>query len=290
MNDVFTATARLNAPPAKVFQALTDSEALRTWLSEHAEVSLADGVYEFWGRYTPQGERGRQKLLTAKPGELLRFEWTLDGKASTVEIRLESDGDGTKVAQTQDRLPTLDEMMSNTGSRDGLHTMHTFWSLALEQLGEYVEGRELTPRVDFSSERANEIRVQVTVAGTPEAVFESLTDPARIEGWFGWPAEVEPRVGGKMTLGAEGRISQFEPGKLLVYGDSEMITCWELEGSDGHTRLTFVQTGFTEDEKDNAAQHEAGWLKGIAELKRMHELGADWKPLTESHLPGESGE
>jgi hypothetical protein len=52
----------------------------------------------------------------------------------------------------------------------------------------------------------------------------------------------------------------------------------------GKTRLTFVHTGYTDDEPDSAAQHEAGWLGGIAEFKRMHELGDAWTPLT-STLP-----
>ncbi|MQA86904.1 MAG: hypothetical protein GEV03_20310 [Streptosporangiales bacterium] len=46
------------------------------------------------------------------------------------------------------------------------------------------------------------------------------------------------------------------------------------------------ESGFADDELDNAAQHEAGWLGGVAELKRMHELGPNWRPLT-SELPAE---
>lgn len=60
----------------------------------------------------------------------------------------------------------------------------------------------------------------------------------------------------------------------------------ELEGSDGKTFLAFVQSGYVDDELDTAAQHEAGWLASLAELKRMHELGDDWTPLT-TELPGD---
>ena len=43
------------APPKVVYEALTDPAALRVWLAEHAEVDLP-GKYEFWGRYTPDGD------------------------------------------------------------------------------------------------------------------------------------------------------------------------------------------------------------------------------------------
>jgi hypothetical protein len=54
----------------------------------------------------------------------------------------------------------------------------------------------------------------------------------------------------------------------------------ELAGTAGGTHLTFVHSGFGPDELDSAAQHEAGWLGGLAELRRMHELGADWTPVS----------
>ena len=55
----------------------------------------------------------------------------------------------------------------------------------------------------------------------------------------------------------------------FAYADADgSIVRWELEGSEGKTFLTFVQSGYTDDEWDNAAQHEAGWLGSLAELKR----------------------
>lgn len=118
-------------------------------------------------------------------------------------------------------------------------------------------------------------------------MFASLADSAQASRWFGWEVEIDPRLGGAVTLGAEGKIFEFEPGKSFVYSDEEgSITRWELEGSDGKTFLAFVQSGYVDDELDTAAQHEAGWLASLAELKRMHELGDDWTPLT-TELPGD---
>lgn len=279
---------RIAAPREAVYHALVDAEALRCWLAEHASVSLRDNVFQFWGRYTPRGARARQRLLAAEPGRTLRFAWTLDGTDSVVDVTLEPDGaDGTVLRLSQTGVPTLDEMMAPTGRRDGLHSMHTFWGAALANLAAYAEGREPMPKCDFGVDRANEIRISLTIGASPEQVFESLVEPRRIAVWFGWEAEVQPWVGGRMTLGAQGEIFEFEPGRTLAYSDLEgTVVRWELQGSEGRTQLTFVQSGFGADELDSAAQHEAGWLGGLAELKRMHELGAAYRPLTvDSELP-----
>jgi len=275
-----TIRAEIAASPADVRRALTDASALRVWLADHAETE----PFGFWGRHTPQGERGRQRLLTRDP---LAFEWTLDGEPTVVTVTVRpAAGDRATLTLRHDNLPTFDELMAPTGRRDGRHTMHTFWPLAVANLAEYVEGRPLTPKADFGPDRPAEIRVSFTVDAPPTAVFRSLTDAAQATRWFGWKAEIEPWVGGTMTVGVEGKIFEFEPDRKLVYGDDEgAVVRWELAGSGGRTHLTFVQSGYADDEPDNVAQHEAGWLGSFAELKRMHELGDAWAPLT-TDLPG----
>lgn len=284
--DVLGLQARLPAPPAAVFRAVTDPAALRAWLADEADVDLDDGRFGFWGRTTPQGERGRHRLVATERDRRLEFTWTLDGVETGVRIGLAPDGeDRTQLTLEQDHLPTLDELMAPRGRRDGRHSMHTFWGLALVNLAEHLAGRAPAPRVDFGPDRPREIRLELDIAGSPQQVFASLVDPAQIERWFGWAAEVDPRVGGRMTLGIDGEISELEPGEVLVYGDAEgAVVRWELAGSAGRTHLTFVQSGYGPDELDSAAQHEAGWLGGLAELRRMHELGEAWTPVT-TELP-----
>ncbi|WP_280335661.1 SRPBCC family protein [Nocardia wallacei] len=285
MNTALIDNARIAAGPGEIYRALTDPAALRVWLAEHAEVSLPDHRFEFWGRYTPQGVPGRQHLVEADPDRLLRFTWKLDDVETTTTITLRPDGPSSSLLSLeQSGLPSMEELMAPAGRRDGLHSLHTFWPLAIANLAEYVEGRELTPRCDFSDDRPLSIRATITLDATPAEVFTSLTDTGRIARWFGWEVELEPRLGGRVVFGADAEITDFEPGRLLVFADKQgMVTRWELAGSGGKTRLTFVQSGFADDERDNLAQHEAGWFGALAELKRMHTLGDTWTPLTTPH-------
>lgn len=79
----YTLRASIGAPPEAVYTALTDAAALRAWLTEHAEVALDHGVYEFWGRFTLEGERGRQRLLAFKAGgSASRGGWRAPGPRS----------------------------------------------------------------------------------------------------------------------------------------------------------------------------------------------------------------
>lgn len=265
--------ASLPATPSDVYAALTEPAALRVWLAEHVS---EEG---FWGRSTPQGDRPHQELVTAEPARRLRFHWLLDDERTTVDIQLATSPGGTDLTLTQSPLPTLAELMAPPARRDGRHTMHTFWPLAIGNLAEYLAGRPGIGGTDFSPSRPAEITVTVTITASAHHVWRSLTEPAQVERWWGYAPEIEPRVGGKVTFGADGEISAWEPNRVFAYTEDAMTTRWELTESDGTTRLTFTQSGFGPNELDDAAQHEAGWRAGLLELKRMHEMGETWTPL-----------
>ncbi|WP_233559065.1 SRPBCC family protein [Micromonospora radicis] len=54
------------------------------------------------------------------------------------------------------------------------------------------------------------------------------------------------------------------------------MASWELAESGGKTRLTFVQSGFDEQNPPYAAW--SGGVAGLAELRRFHEV-LDWQPI-----------
>jgi uncharacterized protein YndB with AHSA1/START domain len=263
--------ANLSATPARVHTALVDPAEQRQWLADEAS------EHGFWGPHVPQGDGPHQELV-ADSSELVRFHWWLDGEKTTVDIALAARDGGTALTLTHEPLPTLAELMSPPGRRDGRHTMHTFWPLAIGNLSQYLAGRELIGACDFSPTRDPSITVTLTIAAPAVAVWSSLTVPTEVERWWGYAPEIEPHLGGKVVFGGEGEISAWEPDRLFAFTEEGMTTRWELTETHGKTTLTFVQSGFTT--PDDAAQHEAGWRGGLLELKRMHELGAEWTPAT----------
>lgn len=267
-------SAVLPAPLSAVHAALTDAAALRVWLAEHAEVALPDR-YEFWGRYTPDGAAPHQRLLHADEHSL-RFAWTVDGVESTVELTLTETEDAgqpaTLLTLTQTGIPTFAEVVSDAAGVRG--ALQSFWSLSIANLSDYLTDRELTPKCDFTSPH---LRGSVEIDATPDAVFESLTRTEQFCQWSGANVGIEPYVGGRFSMGGfeldpdGARFIEFEaPRRAAVQFPDGLVTTWELEGSQGRTRLTFVQSGFDLDNPPYPGW--AGWLDGISRLRRYHEV------------------
>jgi uncharacterized protein YndB with AHSA1/START domain len=281
----YTLRVPIGAPPETVYPALTDAGALEAWLAEHAEVSLEEGSFGFWGRYTPEGERGRQRLLGFEPGRSLRFSWLLQGAQTVVSIVLDpGEGGGTVISLTHSGVPP------RASGED--YWVRDLLMLSLANLASYCEGHGVGPRCDFTARREGEARASVDIAATPAEVFASLIEPAQLDRWIAEQAEVEPRVGGRYDFGWDHgpvKILELEPGKTLAYswrhswedehGPESTVVRWELDGSQGHTHLTIVHSGFGPDRRPDG--YQLGWMEFLASLKRMHEAGQSWRPVRE---------
>jgi uncharacterized protein YndB with AHSA1/START domain len=266
--------ARVAAPIDDVWHALTDPARMRVWLAENAEVELPRR-YEFWGRHTPDGSVPRQRLLHAAD-HTLRFSWALGEVATEVEISLADKDSATVVTLTQTNLPSWEDIVTESSP---LSVLHTYWALSIANLADHVEGRDLTPKVDFTSPRT---RTAFTIGATPDKVFEALVDPGKFGEWFGARMEIELYVGGRWSMGgfdndpSPAKILELQPDRRLAIAWPDGIAnTWELEGSGGGTRLTFVQSGFDDGRPAYAAW--GGWLGGFAELRRYLEI-PDWRP------------
>jgi uncharacterized protein YndB with AHSA1/START domain len=266
--------AYTTAPPATVHSALTDPVQLRAWLAEHVEVELPRR-YEFWGRFTPEGDAPHQRLLHVDDRRLA-FEWDLDGETTNTEITIEPDGDGTLITVSQSHFEFSDAITGK--SIRGV--LQTYWTLALANLVDHVEGRAPTPMCDFTSR--GELRAEWDIAASPEEVFAAVTDSDVVTSWFGFPIGIEPRLGGRFAMGGldndpglEGADNvahyvEFEPGRSLALDWPSMgVNRWELEGSEGHTHLTMVQSGF---EGEPPFPGFVGTLAGISQLRRSLEI------------------
>jgi uncharacterized protein YndB with AHSA1/START domain len=284
MSETMRLRARLSAPADTVRDALTDAGALRVWLAEHAEVKLPHR-YVFWGRYTPEGDTPRQRLLHVDERSL-RFTWALDGAETTVEIDLDEEAAGSTILTlSQTNLPDWTAGVPGSGT---LRLMHTFWALSIANLADFVEGRPIVARIDFTSPR---MRQELDINATPAAVFHSIVDAETFERWFGARLGIEPHVGGRWAMGGfelpapPARILELEPGhRLAMSWPDGMVHTWELAGHGGGTRLTVVQSGF--DERHPPYGAWAGWLGGLAELRRFHEVPRWRSRWLEVRVPG----
>ena len=276
MNETIVLRQHITASPEAVWKALSDPADLERWLCEHADVSLHDGQYAFWGRFDPSGAGG-QRLLEADPPRTLRYVWPLGVLDGQVELALEPDDAGTSVTLTHTNAPLRvpDEVF-----------VRDWWQLSLDNLADFVEGRPMAGRVDFPMLRGLEARFEVDVDAPPEEVFAALVEPDQLERWLARGATVEPRVGGRYDLGWDigpTRILELVPNERLAFdwrqggGGSETVIRWELEGSDGKTHLTVVQSGFVSE--GEAASWTIALASRVASLKRMLEVGAGWRPV-----------
>jgi uncharacterized protein YndB with AHSA1/START domain len=286
----YTLRVSIGALPEAVYTALTDAAALRAWLAEHAEVALDSGVFGFWGRFTPGGERGRQRLLAAEPGERLRFAWTLDGEETEVAITLEARDGGTLLTLTHSGV-------APRASGDS-YWVRDLLMLSLANLASYCEGRGIGPRCDLTAFRDTDARASVDIDASPGEVFASLIEPAQLNRWIADRADVEPEVGGRYDFGWDHgpvKILELEPDKVLAYswrhswedqeGPDSTVVRWELAGSQGHTHLTIVHSGFGGSGR-KAEGYQLGWMEFLASLKRMHEAGAGWRPVEQVPAAG----
>ncbi len=274
---------RTQAPVARVREAIARAEELRVWLAEQAEVDLEQGVFEFWGRFTPEGERGRQKLL-GFDDSAVRFSWFLHGKDYTVELAVEERDGETVIAATQSPYPAWGE-----GITDEMHAgvVQTFWPLVLANLVEHVEGRPVFGFCDFTTPVQ---RHEWDVAASAEEILAAFTDTEKFARWFGARAEIEPYVGGRWAMGSfeenphPAKIIALDAERFAMEFPDGMVCSWELAESGGRTRLTFVQSGF--DGAQPPYGSWMGWLSGFADMRRMLELPS-WRPMWHSmEVPG----
>ncbi len=269
------------AAKSAIFRALTASNELTSWFAEHADVSIPDRRYDFWGRFTPGTpgrEEGRHPLLDVEPDSRLRYGWHVRGTDTVVEFSLEEHAGGTLVIMRQENVQTVEGV--------GEVTLEDFWFLSLENLRRHLDGGREKVRCDFSTlPKTGDIRHQVMVDGPPEKVFDALIKPEQLERWIASKATVEPHAGGRYEFGwGEGigaaKILEIMPNEKLAYSwqedaGAEMVVTWTLEGSGGKTRLTLVHSGFAPDKETGGIQE--GWLNFMSWVKSLVEYGPGWQ-------------
>ncbi|HLW00036.1 MAG TPA: SRPBCC domain-containing protein [Ktedonobacterales bacterium] len=266
------------APP-QIFQALTRADELAHWFAEHADISQAEGRYDFWGALTPEAparEQGRHRLLSWEADRTLAFTWPLHGAATTATITLEPLEQATRLRITHEGVPARQR---------GQASMTDFWELSLENLRGWVERRVVGARCDFSGKMYGDVQLAVEINAPRAAVFHALMTPEELDRFFATKALVEPHVGGRYSFGWEGggpvKILEFAPEAKLAYSwfyenEPPTVVTWTLENSGGGTKLTLVHSGFGEETWTE--EYACGWLNCMNRLKFLVEVGPAWQP------------
>jgi uncharacterized protein YndB with AHSA1/START domain len=275
------ATMSIAAPPERVWELLTKNEELTKWFCEHADVTLKEKRFDFWGKFTPQNparDEGRHAIVDATPGKSIRFRWDVRGHDSVVSIDLMPEKGGTHVALDHDNLPMR--------PRNDL-SYANFWGVALENLRGYAERKMVGTRRDYSHASKDAATLAVEIAAPKAAVFQALVDPAQISRYIeGKGVKVEPNKGGVYSFGWDDggpiRILDIQQDAKLSYswryeGEPDTVVTWTLEGSGGTTRLTLVHSGFGADR--TLEDYMTGWLEFLNQIKFMVEGGAAWKRI-----------
>ena len=101
------------APVERVWQALTDREAMRDWYFDIPAFTPVEGaVFEF---YEPGGQRRflhRCTITKVEPMRLLQHTWTYPNQSqgsSLVSWELQPEGEGTRVKLTHEGIESLSD-------------------------------------------------------------------------------------------------------------------------------------------------------------------------------------
>ena len=125
--------------------------------------------------------------------------------------------------------------------------------------------------------RKHELKIEV--AATPAELWKALSTAQGIQSWFAPIAQVEPGVGGGITVGWGPGMEFTEP--IEVWEPEQHLRAgrvdYYIEGNGDTTILRLVQSGFGDDAKFDGEFESTGtaWPVFMTMLKRSAEAGVD---------------
>lgn len=267
----------VEAPPAEVFAAWVESDRLQQWFAEHADVSVAEERFDFWGKHTvgnPSAETGRHELRDVQQDRSLAFGWHLRGRDTEVSIALDPVARGTHIVVHHDGVG---------GWESGEAALSDFWTAALENLRGLLEQGSVALRPDFNGANGSTVELSADIDAPAASVYQALLDPHELTRYFPDNADVDAAVGGTVDfhwgndVGPQ-KILDLDPEHKVVYswndhGRQDTVVTWELEESEGRTRLLLVHSGFADEDPG----YWMGWIAVLNSLKTMLESGESWE-------------
>jgi uncharacterized protein YndB with AHSA1/START domain len=115
------------------------------------------------------------------------------------------------------------------------------------------------------------VRFERRLSHPPERVWRAITDPDELAAWFPDTIEGEFAPGAEvrfpkfveMDLPAVGKVTEFDPPRLLAYTWGPSTLRFELEPDGDGCRLVFTDTV----PREETAKNAAGWEVCLADLE-----------------------
>ena len=224
----------VDRPIAKVWATISDAALLKNWLGD-VEVDLKVGG-KFIIRFRDVKVVMTGVITTLEPERVLEYTWleNYGMPQSIVRWELKPEGKGTRLSLTH-RVP------ADAAKKDVVEFLGG-WHQFLDILPEAIDGKFVPygyedekklqaeyrakylggPSTDDKgeSQRVLSVTFDRMLPGPIERVWEHLTVPAKLKGWFGEESTIEPRLGGRVHLmggHVRGTITQWRPPHMLAY-------------------------------------------------------------------------
>lgn len=123
--------------------------------------------------------------------------------------------------------------------------------------------------------RCYTVTFERTSKHSPQRLWAAITSADEIEGWMGYPATVDLRVGGAWHVDFSrtdegdlpGVIVRVEPEHVLAYAWGLSMCEWTITPTASGCRFTFVQAGLAFRDIDDDEGLAAGWHEFLERLE-----------------------
>ena len=291
MTKTIRVSVTVAAPVEAVYAAYVDPDQVTRWLSEGAEIDIANEVFAIWGISVPpadESNEGRMSFIDAVEHSRLVFGWRLLDDDTVASVTFEG-RDGTTLVVAEH---------AGISENDWAWTVTSFWATQLENLRAWVERGIAGPRFDYRLLRPGDIELSVDIDAPASEAFKAVIDPRMVERWMmSDEVTIDPEIGGNYYVGGwvpDGpvKIVELEEDRKLAYSwrsdvvGYETLVSWELAASKGKTRLTMTHSGFAPDTRHDS--YINGWHNFLVQIKYLVEQGDAWSPVEWQVLDAET--